>query len=264
MLNAQTVIDGLNLVREQRPLVLSLTNYVVMNVNANALLAVGASPIMAHSPQELPELIEKVDSVVINLGTLDDTWLKSMHYAIELANRANKWVVLDPVGCGFTQYRTEAAQRLARLANRLLIRGNSQEIQALLSFSNHNNGLDDHSGTVDIMGLALSAQEQFQAHVVISGQHDALVFNQHRIINQNGHPWMTQVTGMGCTLSALLGAFLPCDPNAPLSATSCWTLAGQVAAQHAQGYGSFMPAILDQLHQLTPTKIQHLQAWSHY
>lgn len=125
------IIQSLATLKQQKPLVVNLTNYVVMNNTANALLAIGASPIMAHSRDELAELMAISSALVINIGTLDSHWIPRMHFAIEQANRYNKPIVINPVGCGASQLRTQTAQDLVALANNVIIRGNASEIIAL-------------------------------------------------------------------------------------------------------------------------------------
>ncbi len=262
MLTPNTVVESWLAIREKKPLVLCLTNYVVMNINANALLAIGATPLMAHSPKELPELIEKIDSLVINIGTLDDIWLDAMKIAIDCANQHHKPIVLDPVGCGFTQYRTQAAQQLAHQAQRLWIRGNVDEIQALLGQPSRAKGLDAQTDqTHNLREICHQVAQTFEANVVISGKTDWIYENHTHIQNQTGEAWMQSVTGMGCTLSALIGAFLPTSDHAGLAATACWTIAGELAKQHAQGIGDFNVRILDTLHQLTPEHLYTNQNW---
>lgn len=127
----EQIIQSLRAVREQKPLVVNITNYVVMNNTANALLAIGASPIMAHSQQELAEMMSFSGALVINIGTLDSLWTPRMRFAVEQANANSKVVILDPVGCGASTLRTETSREIARLADKLIIRGNASEIIAL-------------------------------------------------------------------------------------------------------------------------------------
>ncbi|MDF4362318.1 hydroxyethylthiazole kinase, partial [Vibrio parahaemolyticus] len=114
----EQITQALTAVRQQKPLVVNITNYVVMNNTANALLAIGASPIMAHSKQEMAEMMSFAGALVINIGTLDSVWTPRMIYSVEQANSNGKIVVLDPVGCGASSLRTETSREIARLANK--------------------------------------------------------------------------------------------------------------------------------------------------
>src|SRR5438067_12678018 len=102
----------LRTIRERRPLVQQITNYVVMNETANATLAIGALPVMAHAPEEVEEMASFAGALVLNIGTLSRTWIDAMLLAGKAANRAGVPVVLDPVGVGATTFRTDTARRI--------------------------------------------------------------------------------------------------------------------------------------------------------
>ena len=138
----EQITSALQAVREQKPLVVNITNYVVMNNSANALLALGASPIMAHSKQEMAEMMSFAGALVINIGTLDSVWTPRMDFAVEQANANGKTVVLDPVGCGASQLRTDTSRRIAQQADRLIIRANASEIIALAGEQAQSKGVD--------------------------------------------------------------------------------------------------------------------------
>src|SRR3954465_5052091 len=121
----------LALIRQRKPLVHQITNYVVMNETANATLALGALPVMAHALQEVEEMAAAASALVLNIGTLSDAWVESMALAGRAANRAGVPVVLDPVGAGATIYRTETSRRLLAELRIAVVRGNSAEIATL-------------------------------------------------------------------------------------------------------------------------------------
>ena len=192
----KSIIAALALVREQKPLVVNITNYVVMNNTANALLAIGASPIMAHSRQEMAEMMHIAGSLVINIGTLDSEWIERMLFAVEQANTNNKPIILDPVGCGASVLRTQTARTLAAKANNRISRGNASEIIALAGETSQTKGVDalDSSDTALTAAQALVAQ--YQANVVISGDVDYVVTASQTIRLSNGHHMMPYVTVM--------------------------------------------------------------------
>ncbi|MDF4796491.1 hydroxyethylthiazole kinase, partial [Vibrio parahaemolyticus] len=150
----EQITQALTAVRQQKPLVVNITNYVVMNNTANALLAIGASPIMAHSKQEMAEMMSFAGALVINIGTLDSVWTPRMSYAVEQANSNGKIVVLDPVGCGASSLRTETSREIARLANKLIIRGNASEIIALAGEQAQSKGVDALDSSDAALGAA--------------------------------------------------------------------------------------------------------------
>ncbi|MGL5653914.1 MAG: hydroxyethylthiazole kinase [Vibrio sp.] len=258
----EQITQTLNAVRQQKPLVVNITNYVVMNNTANALLAIGASPIMAHSQQEMAEMIALAGALVINIGTLDSVWTPRMLFAVQQANAKHKVVVLDPVGCGASRLRTETSRQIARLADRLIIRGNASEIIALAGQPAHSKGVDALDCSDAALGAAQFLVANYGANVVISGETDYIVTPSRIVSLHNGHPMMPYVTGMGCTLTALTGAFAAVGDHTGLAAAAVLGVAGEIAAEQARGPGSLQFTLLDELYRLddqTLTKRLKLQ-----
>ena len=244
-------------VRKQAPLVQSITNYVVMNNTANALLAAGASPIMAHAHPEMQSMQAICQALVINIGTLDEYWVESMKLAITAANQNNKPWILDPVGAGATAYRDEVLSELLAMKP-TAIRGNASEILAL---AKHNKtatkGVDSTSSSLEAVEAAQFLNEKFGAVVVISGAVDIIVSEAGTTQLKNGDPLMTKITGMGCSATALLAAFIAVIPNrteAAIAATALMAVAGELAAQNSTGPGSLQVGILDKLHNISETE----------
>ncbi len=246
----EQITQALDAVRQQKPLVVNITNYVVMNNTANALLAVGASPIMAHSQQEMAEMMSFAGALVINIGTLDSVWTPRMLFAVEQANANGKVVVLDPVGCGASTLRTETSRQIARLADKLIIRGNASEIIALAGERAQSKGVDALDSSDAALGAAQFLVAEYGANVVISGETDYIVTKSQTVTLHNGHNMMPFVTGMGCTLTALTGAFAAVGDETGLAAAAVLGVAGEIAAEQARGPGSLQLALLDELYLL--------------
>lgn len=246
----ENITQALTAVRQQKPLVVNITNYVVMNNTANALLAIGASPIMAHSKQEMAEMMSFAGALVINIGTLDSEWTPRMIFAVEQANANGKVVVLDPVGCGASTLRTETSRQIARLADKLIIRGNASEIIALAGEQAQSKGVDSLDSSDAALGAAQFLVAEYGANVVISGETDYIVTKSQTVTLGNGHEMMPYVTGMGCTLSALTGAFAAVGDETGLAAAAVLGVAGEIAAEQARGPGSLQLTLLDELYQL--------------
>ncbi|KAE8177091.1 hydroxyethylthiazole kinase [Photobacterium carnosum] len=251
----ESIIAALALVREQKPLVVNITNYVVMNNTANALLAIGASPIMAHSRQEMAEMMHIVGSLVINIGTLDSEWIERMLFAVEQANANNKPIVLDPVGCGASVLRTQTARTLAAKANNLIIRGNASEIIALAGEASQTKGVDALDSSDTALAAAQALVAQYHANVVISGEVDYVVTASQTISLSNGHHMMPYVTGMGCSLTALTGAFAAIGETSGLAATAIYAIAGEIAAEQSAGPASLQLNIIDGLYHISAEQI---------
>ncbi|MCD9530023.1 hydroxyethylthiazole kinase [Photobacterium carnosum] len=251
----ESIIAALTLVREQKPLVVNITNYVVMNNTANALLAIGASPIMAHSRQEMAEMMHIAGSLVINIGTLDSEWIDRMLFAVEQANANNKPIVLDPVGCGASVLRTQTARTLAAKANNLIIRGNASEIIALAGEASQTKGVDALDSSDTALAAAQVLVSQYHANVVISGEVDYVVTASQTISLSNGHHMMPYVTGMGCSLTALTGAFAAIGETSGLAATAIYAIAGEIAAEQSAGPASLQLNIIDGLYHISAEQI---------
>lgn len=259
-LRIKTIVTALNAVCLQKPLVVNITNYVVMNNTANALLAIGASPIMAHSRDELAEMMAFAGALVINIGTLDSAWTPRMAFAIEQANLKNKWIVLDPVGCGASSLRTKTSRQLAHAANKLIIRGNASEIIALAGEQGQSKGVDALDSSEAALGAAQYLVNAYQCNVVVSGETDFIVTQEGYTRLHNGHAMMPYVTGMGCTLTALTGAFAAVGEHTGLAAAAVLGVAGEIAAEQSKGPGSLQLNLLDTLYQLDEaTLIQRLK-----
>ncbi|BDM63411.1 hydroxyethylthiazole kinase [Shewanella sp. NFH-SH190041] len=256
--------------RALKPLVVNITNYVVMNNTANALLALGASPIMAHSRREMSQLLAICGALVINIGTLDQLWLERMIFAARQAVAKHRPLVLDPVGCGASDLRTQAAITLCDIAAPLgedfIIRANNSEIIALASQLTQrpplisSKGVDSCHRSDAALDAALTLRTHYGCTITISGETDYIIGPQCFSLS-NGDAIMPSVTGMGCTLSALTGAFAAFSANhtnnshrlcPALTAAAIMGVAGELAGTNCPGPGTFQQRLLDTLYQLSP------------
>lgn len=239
-------------VRERAPLVHNITNYVVMNNTANALLAIGASPVMAHAAEEVEELVAISGALVINIGTLSSPWIAAMRLAAHRARALGKPWLLDPVGVGATSLRNQTAAALSALGPSV-IRGNGSEILALAGATAITKGVDSTQSSSAALDAARELARATGGVVAVTGAIDYVTDGQRLCTIQNGHPLMARVTGLGCSASALIGAFLAVEPD-PLSATAyalaTFGVAGELAAEGAPGPGSLQLRLLDALHTL--------------
>lgn len=239
-------------VKQRRPLVHNITNLVVMNPSANALLAIGASPAMVHAPEEVAEFVALVDAVVVNVGTISAEFAKSMRIAVETANRLGKPWVLDPVAAGISAFRKSLCDELAASKPRV-IRGNASEILTLAGGAGRGRGVDSNDPVEAAADAAIRVAKATGAVVAVTGEVDVITDGEtvHRVAN--GHPMLTLVTGMGCSLTAVTGAFIAAEADPLLAATaalSFYGLCGELAAERSAGPGSFQPAMFDALYTL--------------
>lgn len=242
-------------VRAQRPLVHNITNLVVMNFNANVLLAVGASPVMAHAHEEVADMAAIAQALVLNIGTLEPYWIESMRQALAVATKRGIKTVLDPVGAGATSYRNNSIKVLLNVAMPSVIRGNASEIMSVAGSAAQTRGVDSGAAVHDALQSARELARQCGNVVCISGPVDQVLdaSGRHACLS-NGHEWMTRITGIGCSASALVGAFCAVQPDAwraTLAAMAYLGVVGEVAAlavqTKGQGVGSMQIAMLDQL-----------------
>jgi hydroxyethylthiazole kinase len=241
-------------IRERKPLVHQITNYVVMNETANATLAIGALPVMAHALQEVEEMASAASALVLNIGTLSDEWIEAMIAAGRAANAAGVPVVLDPVGAGATEYRTDTCRRLLDVLELAVVRGNSAEIATLAGRPAEIRGVEA-VGTNVGPDLAREAATALGCVVAVTGPVDHV--SDGEIVNSvaNGHELMGTVTGTGCISTAITGCFLGVQPHALTAATGAlvaFGVAGEDAAESAKGPGSFHVALYDALYALDP------------
>lgn len=245
-------------VRNMSPLVHNITNYVVMNNSANALLAIGASPVMAHWTDEMEEMTSIAGALVINIGTLDGPWIEGMKAAGISASKKRIPIILDPVGAGATSQRTSTALEIIRLCHPTIIRGNASEIMALVDANVKSKGVDSNATSVDALSAAKHLALETKSVVVISGATDYITNGTDVYTVEGGHPIMTAVTGMGCTATALIGAFAAVESNPMVAATAAMavmSLAGERAAALSKGNGSMQMNFLDELYNLTSKSI---------
>jgi hydroxyethylthiazole kinase len=244
-------------IRRTGPLVHNITNYVVMNNTANALLALGASPAMVHAADEVEEFVGISRALVVNIGTLSAPWVAAMRAAADRAGKLGVPWALDPVGVGATTFRNAVAADLAARGP-AVIRGNASEILALAGTGARTKGVDSAHGTDAAIDAARELARRTGATVAVTGATDYVTDGERLAALSNGHPLMAKVTGMGCTATAIVGAFLAVERDAFGAAVQGLTalgVAGETAAERSPGPGSLQVQLLDALHLLDEATI---------
>ena len=247
--------QSLRTLRERKPLVHQITNYVVMNETANATLALGALPVMAHAREEVEEMVALSGALVLNIGTLSPHWVDAMLAAGRAANERGIPVVLDPVGAGATSYRTDTAKRILDEVAVAVLRGNAGEVATLVGVDAEVRGVESIGDTGDPAELARSAARQLGVVASVTGAIDHVSDGERVVSIANGHPLLASITGTGCMSSAITGCFLAVA-DSPLDgaveALVAFGVAGEDAAREAKGPGSFHVALYDALAALDP------------
>ncbi len=245
-------------VRSRRPLVHCLTSPVAANLTANALLCFGASPLMAEAEAEMAAVSGVADALLVNLGMQTPLRAAAARAATSLARRRGLPWVLDPVAAGAIPARTELAATLAAERPRV-IKGNASEILAMAGAGAGGRGTDATEDAAQALEPARRLARDIGAVIAITGAVDWITDGDRTAAVRRGHPVMAQVSGMGCVAGALVAACLAVEPDALLATQHALTLlavAGEQAAACSAGPGSFVPAILDALHQLDPALLE--------
>lgn len=242
---------------QTRPLVHCISNPVSLNDCANFLLACGASPIMADSPEESAEITSASQALVLNLGMLNPTRYEAMQKSGKAANQNQIPIVLDPVGVGISPYRMEKAKELIQTVQFSVIRGNRSEIMSLCGITTSFHGIDAEGDSPipeeELYDAAHNLSNTTGAIIEITSEADIITDGIRRVYVKGGSKSMTRITGTGCMLSALIGAFLTVKPENPLEASTIATAMmkrlGEAAALNMEclntGYSSMKTYLID-------------------
>jgi hydroxyethylthiazole kinase len=255
----KTYADLLTEVRAKRPLVHHITNYVTVNDCANATICVGASPVMAHSLDEVADMVSMAGALVLNIGTLDAQQVESMLRAGAMANQLHIPIILDPVGVGATRLRTGSAERIIHDLEITVIKGNSAEIATLAGREGTIKGVDSCGVKGEPQEIAMALARELGLTVAVSGQTDIVTDGNSTLIVDNGHPLMGSISGSGCMASSIAGAFNAVSENpmvATAAALAVFGIAGEKAALQCRAPASFKVALLDELYRLTSADVE--------
>ncbi len=256
--DSKRAAENLEEIRIRKPLIHNITNFVVMNYTANALLAMGASPVMAHAENEVEDMVVHAGALVLNIGTLTEEWIAAMIKAGQKAARNGIPIILDPVGSGATPFRTQAAKKIIQETRVSVIRGNASEILSLKETGSRTKGVDAVHSLGDAAQTAKLLARELKTIIVITGPVDMVTDGSRTLQVSNGHPLMARITGTGCTATALIGAFhaVEGDPvHAAAGALAFFGLAGEIAGEKADAPGTFMIELLNALFTITPREL---------
>ncbi len=245
-------------VRQQRPLLHHITNFVVMNDTANVTLHIGGLPVMAHAREEVAEMVAAAGALVLNPGTLTPEWVESTLVAGKRANELGIPIVLDPVGAGATTLRTESNRRLLEELQIAVVRGNSGEIGALTGMGGVVKGVETVVEVDDPVEVAQALARQYGVTVAITGPRDTVTGGTRVFGVDNGHPMLKTITGTGCAATTMIAAFVAVERDyalATAAALACFGLAAEIAAQEARGPASFKIALFDAIYNLSRDQI---------
>jgi hydroxyethylthiazole kinase len=250
--------DLFSAVREKRPLVHHITNYVTVNDCANITICAGGAPVMADAPEEAEEMAAVAGALVLNIGTLNKAQVESMILAGGMANDRKIPVILDPVGAGATRFRTETVQRLLDELKISILKGNAGEIGVLAGAGGKVRGVDSHGLAGDVVSIAKDYAKCAKLVVTVSGATDIVTDGKRVLLVENGHPMMGSISGTGCMAASVTGVFAAVTDDmviASAAAFAAFGLAGERAAAGARGPFTFKTALFDELAALTPVSL---------
>ena len=257
-----TAYDLLDRVRQQKPVVHHLTNWVTIYDCAQVVKTLGASPIMAHAPEEAAEMAQIASALVLNIGTLTVDFVEAMKLAAQSANKKGIPVVLDACGAGATALRDRKCLELLNEVRIDVIKGNASEVARVSGESVKTRGVDATEVSGDLVLLAEKLAAQRKATVVITGKVDITTDGRQTHLVKNGHPLMARVVGTGCMAASVIGAFAAVESDLSLAAAcalAIYGIAGEVAAEKASGPASFKERLFDCLYNLDRESVDRMQ-----
>ncbi|WP_243108582.1 hydroxyethylthiazole kinase [Clostridium rectalis] len=257
------ISKALEKVKIKNPLIHNITNYVTINDCANVILAIGGSPVMADDENEVEEMVSIASSLVINIGTLNSSTVKSMLLAGKKANELGIPVILDPVGVGATSYRKRICETLIKEIKFAVIRGNISEIKNIAGIKTFTKGVDAVEESENLCKDSIKVKKQIGESlskrlgtvIAISGKIDSVSNTNNTYFIKNGNENLCKVTGTGCMSTALIGAFCGGEDDylkATISAVVSMGIAGEIAYEKAKklGIGSFKVALMDAIYNI--------------
>lgn len=255
------IIENLRKVREQKPLIHHITNWVTIYDCANVVRVTGGLPVMAHAPEEVEQMTSISGALVLNIGTLTVDLVKSMILAGRKANEKNIPVILDIVGAGATDLRTGKANEILDSVNVSILKGNSSEIGTIAGARAETKGVEAISVEGDLTEISKKLAREKNLTVVITGREDIISNGRDIYACKNGHPMMGSFVGSGCMVSSVIGTFAAVEKDYALSSANAlcfFGIAGEIAARTAKGPDSYKVILMDEIFNINENKIRKM------
>ncbi|MDD3088736.1 MAG: hydroxyethylthiazole kinase [Candidatus Omnitrophica bacterium] len=249
-------------VRKASPLVHHMTNWVTIYDCANIVKVVGASPVMAHAPEEAAEMARMASSLVLNIGTLTTDMIAAMKKAAAAANRRKIPVLLDVCGAGATRLRDKSCFELLKKVRIDIIKGNASEIARISGEDVRTKGVDSSEVRNDMVELIKTLASSRKCTIVMTGREDIISDGTKVFTVKNGHEMMSRIVGTGCMAASLIGTFSAVEKDlayAAASALTCFGVSGELAARSSSGPASFKTALFDRMYSLDQGAVTALQ-----
>lgn len=245
-------------IRELKPMIHHITNYVAMNDSANITIAIGASPIMSFAHGEMEELVSVASTLLINIGTLDEYIIQAMMLALDAAKKNKVPILLDPVGSGATKLRTTTATTIVNEGVDV-VKGNQGEILSLLGKEGVVKGVDSKAEMdIEDIEVVREVSQKIGSVVVATGKEDFITDGKKVYIMQNGTDMLGKITASGCMLGSVIASFMAVQKDylmAAIEGLACYNIAGELAAEKSEGSGSFRQNLIDEIFNITAEKV---------
>jgi hydroxyethylthiazole kinase len=251
----------LKTIRETKPLIHHITNWVTIYDCANITRVFGALPVMAHAPEECADMTGISSALVLNIGTLTSELIEAMLLSAATANEKGIPVVLDAVGVGATKFRDEMAAKLLDSIHIDIIKGNYSEIAKLAGEAAETKGVEATSINANPEKVAKEFAKTRFSVVVMTGKEDIISDGKKIFIVKNGHERMGSIVGTGCMAASVIGSFASVNPDyceAAKDALVYFGVAGELAAEKSRGPGSFKVNLYDEVFDLTDEKAESM------
>ena len=256
------IVEILEKIKEQKPLIHHITNWVTIYDCANIVRAIGALPVMANAKEEVEQMTSIANALVLNIGTLTVDLIESMVLAGKKANKKNIPVILDSVGVGATDLRTNKAKEILEEVKVSILKGNSSEIGTLAGVESETKGVEAMSVKGNLIEIAEKLANNRKLTVVITGEEDIISNGEDVYICKNGHWMMSKIVGTGCMATSVIGAFAAVERNYTLAssaALSCFGIAGELAAEKSKSIGTYKVNFFDEIFNLDKVSIEKMQ-----
>ncbi|MDR3330894.1 MAG: hydroxyethylthiazole kinase [Endomicrobium sp.] len=248
-------------VKKSSPLVHHITNCVTISDCASIVKVFGASPVMTDTPEEAEDMVSISNSLVINIGTLNNDSIEAMKKAMSVANKKNIPIVIDAVGVGATKYRNDKIKELLKY-KLAVIKGNASEIASSAGVKSSTRGVDSGTVSGNMIQIAKSFACKNRCVVVVTGKEDICTNGTSTVIIKNGSPMMGQIVGTGCMASSVIGAFCGVEKDylfASVAGLVCFEIAAENAEKVSEGPGTFKAKMFDKITTLSYISIKKMK-----
>ena len=255
------ISEYLKKIKDKKPLIHHITNWVTIYDCANITRSIGALPVMAHAEEEVEQMVSISDALVLNIGTLTTDLVRSMLLAGHAANKKGIPIILDVVGAGATKFRTMKAKEILKNVKISVLKGNSSEIATIAGVESETKGVESISVKGDLVEIAKKLADAEEVTVVITGKEDIISNNKDTYVCKNGHDMLGKFVGTGCMSTSLIGVFLSVEKDYALAsavALSCFGIAGELAAENSKGPGSYKNNFFDAIFNLNSELVSKL------